>query len=58
MESSPPPLDLSVIPFRYDVSGRLSYVKNPGGGRWTLDPAYIVNRFDSSKPTTILIPSK
>jgi hypothetical protein len=27
-------------------------------GRWTLDPAYIINRFDSSKPTTILIPSK
>jgi hypothetical protein len=27
-------------------------------GRWTLDLAYIVNRFDSTKPTTILIPSK
>jgi hypothetical protein len=29
-----------------------------GSGRWTLDPVYIVNRFDLSKPTTILIPSK
>jgi hypothetical protein len=29
-----------------------------GSGRWTLDPAYIVNRFDLGKPTTILIPSK
>ncbi len=27
-----------------------------GSGRRTLDPVYIVKRFDSSKPTTILIP--
>jgi hypothetical protein len=29
-----------------------------GSGRWTLDPAYIVNRFDSGKPTSFLIPSE
>jgi hypothetical protein len=28
-----------------------------GGGRRTLDPVYVVKRFDSSKPTTILVPS-
>ena len=27
-------------------------------GRWTLDLAYIVNRFDLGKPTAILVPSK
>jgi len=29
-----------------------------GNRRWTMDPAYIVKRFDSSKPTTVLVPSK
>ena len=27
-----------------------------GPGRWTMDPVYIVERFDSSKPTTVFIP--
>jgi hypothetical protein len=27
-----------------------------GPGRWTMDPAYIVKRFDSSKPTTVFLP--
>jgi hypothetical protein len=28
-----------------------------GRGRRTMDPAYIVKRFDNSKPTTVLVPS-
>lgn len=50
------------VPFRgiSDIPGPvmlLGLVPNDEGpGRPTMDPAYIINRFDSSKPTTVFLP--
>jgi hypothetical protein len=51
------------VPFRdiSDIPGPVSLLglvpTDEGHGLRTMDPAYIVKRFDSSKPTTVLVPS-